>query len=389
VNDKPTPRPAATPSRDPVPTPSPVTPSPVPTPFSGDGDEHPVPDPVPDRSSWMPSNIISLAASRPEPPQVVGLLYPGLFHLVSGESEALKTWLAAIAATEELAAGRGVLWIDGDDVGSGVLLERLRALGADDDAIARRFAYVLPDQALDDDSRKDLLGTVRGLSCRLAVFDGFNPLLHLQHLDPNVGTDVEAFYRLLDPIRRTGVAVVVTDNVVKSAEARGGWAIGSERKRSKAQVHLGMKALVPLVRGGTGKARIDVHKDRPGWLQRPSPGVLVLDTTDAGCSWRIDPDASRAEGGEFRPTHLMERVSRHLEVRGEPDSQTQIEEKVRGKAVHLRAAMDRLRAEGYVVELEGPRGMLLRLERPFREAEDAEAERLAEVARQAQQGDLF
>lgn len=99
--------------------------------------------------------------------------------------------------------------------------------------MSERFAYVGPDEPLEAALLSDLLMVVAERSCRLAVFDGFNPLLALHGLDPNSGVEVERFYRLIDPIRKAGVANVLTDNVVKSREARGAWAIGSERKKSK------------------------------------------------------------------------------------------------------------------------------------------------------------
>jgi hypothetical protein len=315
-----------------------------------------------------------LTSSRrpPEAPEIIGLFYPGYFHLLSGESEALKTWLALVASAEELRAGRGVVWVDGDDVGEGAVLERLRLLGADDGSITSLFAYVRPDEPLDQDKLADVLRVVAARACRLAVLDGFNPLLGLHGLDPNSGTDVELFYRLVDPIRKLGVATVLTDNVVKSREARGAWAIGSERKKSKAEVHLGMKTLEPLVRGGRGRAKIDVHKDRPGHLVRPSPGILVLESTSTVFAWRIQPDESHGDEGEFRPTNLMEKVSRFLERNEEqPPSRNQIESEKLGKAEYVRVAIDRLVEEGFATEFSGARGArLVRTERPFRESEE-------------------
>ena len=137
---------------------------------------------------------------------------------------------------------------------------------------------------------------------------------------------------------------------MKSREARGAWAIGSERKKSKAEVHLGMKTLTPLVRGGTGRAKIDVHKDRPGHLTRPSAGIFVVET-GPDFAWRIDPDDSHGELGEFRPTALMEKVSRFLELRpGEPQTRNQIEQAKLGKAEYVRVAMDRLVEERFATE---------------------------------------
>jgi hypothetical protein len=347
----------------------------VPSPKGGDEVEGVRPDVVPASSigphSWRRKSLVEIAAEPPAPPSIINLLYPGYNHLISGESEALKTWVALVAAVEELRAGQGVLWVDGDDVGAGALFERLTALGATADQVDRLFAYILPDEPLGQEMREDVLDVVRGLSCRLAVFDGFNPLMVLHGLDPNSGTDVERFYALINPIRRLGVAQVLTDNVVKSKDGRdGGWAIGSERKRSKAEVHLGMRRLEPLVRGGTGRSKIDVLKDRPGHLTRPTVGLFVVEAGET-YSWRIDHDDSRGDRGEFRPTHLMEKVSRWLERLSDPQSMNQIELAKLGKAEYIRAAIDCLVEEGYASRFKGERrAKLVRLERPFRE--DAE-----------------
>jgi AAA domain len=195
----------------------------------------PVPDSVLRASSWIPIDLVAEASSASMPPEIVGLFYVTKNHLISGESETLKSWLVLAASVDELNADRGVLWVDGDDVGAGDVLERLRSLGAEDDAISRLFIYVQPDDPLNEARRQDLLDLVRARRCRLVVFDGFNPLLVLNGLDSNSGPDVERFYRLIDPFRKAGAANVLTDNVVKSPEHRGKWAIGSERKKSKAE----------------------------------------------------------------------------------------------------------------------------------------------------------
>jgi hypothetical protein len=221
----------------------------------------------------VPIDIVAAASEPPAPPEILGLFYPGYNHLVSGESESLKTWLLLAAAAAELAEERGVLWVDGDDVGKGALLERLRLLGADDNAISSRFAYVLPDESVGEHLGV-VLGVVEERGCRLAVLDGFNPLLVLHGLDPNVGADVERFYALVDPIRKQGVATVLTDNVVKSREGRDGWRLGAEEVEGRGS--LGDARARELVRGGKGRAKIEVHKDRPGHLERPSPGLFVV-----------------------------------------------------------------------------------------------------------------
>jgi hypothetical protein len=89
------------------------------------------------------------------------------------------------------------------------------------------------------------------------------------------------------------------------------------------------------------------------------------------CSWEIRPDESRGDEGEFRPTGLMEKVSRYLEVHPDACSRNQIEEAKLGKREYVRVAIDRLVVEGYATEFEGPRrARLVRLERAFREDEE-------------------
>jgi hypothetical protein len=344
-----------------------------PTPYRGTKGDDLVSGFVPERHSWAPRSLIAEGVRASGPPELGGLFYLGKNHLVSGESEAGKSWLLLAVAADELRQGRGVLWVDGDDVGPGDLLERLCALGASEQAIEQCFAYVRPDEPLDDEKRGELVAQAEQRLCRLVALDGFNPLLTFQGLDANVGGDVERFYQLVDPFRKLrpgGAATVLTDNVVKSRETRGTWAIGSERKKSKAEVHLGMKSLAPFLRDHTGKARLDVFKDRPGHLARPSPGTFVLVSEHGRCSWRLDPDQSVGPDGGFRPTALMERISHYLEGLPEPPSRNQIEKEVSGKAEGLRTAIDRLIYERFATQFDGPnRSKLVRLERAFRHDE--------------------
>jgi hypothetical protein len=323
--------------------------------------------------SWQPLNIVKLASKPPHAPEIAGLFYKGKRHNLAGESEAAKTWLAAAAAADELKEGRGVVWVDGDLVGDSDLLERLRSFDVPDKMIASHFLYFAPEGPVGD-SAAELARPLLAHGGRLAVLDGWNALLYLHGCDPDKGVGIEAFMRrVANPLRDAGAAVVMTDNVTKSREARGSWAIGSERKKSAVEVQLGMTKIEPLSRGQTGKFKLTVHKDRPGFLERPSPGLFVIasDPDSGRCTWRIEADHSADDEGAFRPTGYMERVSRHLELRNEPQSRNAIETDVEGKATVIRIAIDRLIFEEYAVEFEGARkARMVKLERVFREAEE-------------------
>lgn len=318
--------------------------------------------------SWRPISLIERAANPPEPPSIGGLLYPGKRTVLSGETESMKTWLALILCKAELDEGLTVGWVDLDAMGPAAMLERLRLLGVDDDAISERFLYFEPSESLDHDKLAELVEAVTTRAIRLFVIDAFNPILQLHAKDPNVTGDIEWFWRAIaDPIANAGAAPVLLDHVVKNSENRGKYAYGSERKASGSIVHIGFRLLEPLTKGGRGRTLLSVHKDRPGYLPRPSIGRLVLESDGSSISYRLEPDELAGEEG--RHTIYMQRVSEAIEKwsNGEPVSRKWIEENVDGKADVIRKATDELVEDGYLRrQVKGDRGALLHTKiRPY------------------------
>jgi hypothetical protein len=258
-------------------------------------------------------------------------------------------------------------------MGAGAVLERLRSLGLSDEQISDWFAYLRPAEPISDAAVKDVKALLRDRNARLLVIDAFNASLTLHGYDPIKTDDVEQFYRrVVDPFCEEGAAVVLPDHVPKRKDERGKYAYGSERKHSGADVHLGLESLQPFGRGRTGKAKLTVHKDRPAYLKRPSPGLFVL-TSDAdtgACSWQIEVEHDVTDEGVFRPTTLMRKVSVYLYGADEPCTRTQIEKGVKGKATGVRQAIDVLVAEGYATEVSGDRGArLVKHQRLFTEGD--------------------
>ncbi len=320
---------------------------------------------------WQPENLLELDANPPEPPVIGGLLYPGMRTVLSGETESLKTWTALILCKAELDIGRHVCWIDLDAMGPGPMLKRLRLLGVDDHAISERFVYYRPDKPLDDRHTEPLTHLIHGRQIRLCVIDAFNPYLAMHALDPNSTTDVEKFWQLhADPICDAGAAPCLLDHVVKNTENRGKYSYGSERKASGAIVHIGFKSLEILRQGGSGRSLLTVHKDRPGYLQRPTLGRLIMDATGDTIEYALQPDQGHTDDGGFRPTVLMEKISRQLERETEPLSTKQIEEIKLGKAEYVRKALEELVEDDYLARQDGARGARLYTTiRPYREAD--------------------
>lgn len=323
------------------------------------------------RHSWTPNSLIQLAQNPPAPPTIGGILYPGKRTLLSGETESLKTWLALILAKAEMNIEQTVAWVDLDDMGAGAILHRLRALHIPDQTIHDHFQYYQPDQRLKDQALTDVVMRLTVTGVRLMVIDAFTPALALHGLDPGNSIDIETFWReIADPIAQTGACPCVLDHVVKNADQRGKYATGSERKASGATVHIGARQLVPFGIGRTGSSLLTTHKDRPGYLPRPTIAILELASDGENVTHQFLPDHSH-DGGTFRPTILMERISQTLETTDEPVSQTWIEANVSGNTKAKRAALQHLTEGGYLNLTAGPRNTrLYTSHNPYREAAD-------------------
>ena len=287
----------------------------------------------------------------------------GTRHAFTGPPESAKTIAAHAVVLELTRAGRSVLLVD-LEMGAHDTRDRLFEMGATDDDLAR-LVYVEPDTPATGETVDDL---VERFPVELAIIDAAAGAYSLLGLDDNRRGDVETFSELMvAPLRARGISSIVIDHVVKKPRDRAQWAIGSERKLGFSDVSLGFSPVTPLTRGGEGLVRIQTHKDRHGHLPRPNAAELVL-RSDPGThriSWEWREAQTQEDTDTWRPTGLMERVSKFLERQSEPVSRRVIEAHVQGKTDYVRAAIGHLVDDGYAVETEG-RYRPLRSVRPFR-----------------------
>lgn len=314
--------------------------------------------------TWEPMNLGALPERPPVTPSIGGLIYPGSRCVWSGVPESAKTWAALAVALEEIRAGNTVMHVD-FEMFAYETRDRLKAMGATDDEVAA-VLHVEPDVEATELTIAELADAWKP---SLVFIDAAAGAFALQGLDDNKRADVEYFSRtLIDPFRARGIATVVLDHVTKNSETRGRFSIGSERKVGGADVHLGFEPVVPFGRGRTGLFKVVTHKDRFGHLTRPNAAELELrsDPDTFAVTWQFRPATSAAGDDGFRPTALMEKVSRYLERQSEPVSRTNVEENVTGKATYVRRAIDVLVSEKYVLERPGARrALMLELVRPF------------------------
>lgn len=337
-------------------------------------------------STWRPVDLGPILdgtlADTPAPtilPRADGpcLLYAGAVHSIAGEPESGKTWVAIRAAVTELAAGNTVLYVDFEDRATRIV-NRFLAAGATPNQIRDQLRYIRPDTALTATTTTHLEHAAHGAT--LAVIDGITEAMTLHGLSLLDNEDVARWLALM-PRRLAdhGPAVLQIDHVIKNAENRGRYAIGGQHKLAGIDgAAYKVTVTEPFGRGKKGHARITLDKDREGHVRAIALGhtvaVLTIDARDTerhtADQLRIyldPPTADVGPDGAFRPTHLMESVSRYVEVNPGCTGKT-ITDTIRGNTKAIRDGLAALVREGYLRTEPGIRNAVHHWsERPFRE----------------------
>jgi AAA domain len=352
-----------------------------------------------DRSSWAPVDLTPIVANGDdlEPPPVMlarsdgeRLLYAGKIHWFAGEPESAKGWLALGACVERIQKGEHVLYIDFEDEATTVV-SRLLALGLEREAIIERFHYIRPDEPLTDAGFGQVHEELSIYEPTLAVIDGMTDALALHGIDLRDNTEVANWMRGLPMmLRDRGMAVVITDHVIKDSESRGRWSIGAQHKLAKTDVQYRLKVEKPLGRGLVGRVLVRVEKDRPGHVRRIANGKTVAEliaSSNRDGDMVLELQPVDTETGTFRPTGYMEKVSRAVEA--EPGlSIRKVREAVPGGNEYIDRALEVLvRDEWMEMRKEGAAQCHYVL-RPYREAEDPDrAGNRAEIVPNAPPGE--
>ncbi len=276
------------------------------------------------------------------------LFYPGRINQLFGESGGGKSWVGIQAVAEVVTAGQRALVVDWEDNPHGIA-ERLVQLGVNQEAIAR-VDYRNPSGALSTGLERFDQGPYG-----IALVDSTGEAMAAGGVNSNDDGEVAQWFAIVKRLTRLpgAPAVVTIDHVPKDREAPSAYAIGSQRKRAAVTgASYRVDTLKEPARGRDGKLKLTTAKDRLGNRAKGSIAAEVhLHASDDG-SLRIELAVSEAQaaterGEKFRPTHLMERVSRYLE--GVPAaSQRAVCKSVSGKTDALRLALECLVEEGFV-----------------------------------------
>lgn len=308
----------------------------------------------------------------------IALFYPGKVNGIFGDPEAGKTWVAQTAIVEALNAGQNAAMIDADHNGPDHTAARLLLLGAHPEHIANpdRFRYYEPEDA---DQLKAAVTELTTWAPAVVLIDSLGEILPMLSVKSVDNDEITAALRLVcTPLANAGSCVITIDHLPKSAEARiTGYAIGgTAKKRIMRGSYIRAEMRTQPAPGQIGKITLRIEKDTVGELRKHTPGgyagTFTLDSTQPHVTtWTIDRDDSPVTAdGTFRPTHLMERISRHVEA-NDLCPFRDIKDAIPGKDKYLRDALRILTAEGFITVVDGPRRAKLHHSVAFyRELED-------------------
>lgn len=351
-------------------------------------------------ATWAPIDLDPVldGTYEPETPTLMprtdgaNLLYPGRIHSFHGESESGKSLVAQGETARLLQDGQDVLYVDFEADHASVT-GRLLELGATKAQVRNHFTYVRPEvDPRRFDHEREAITALLDRPYALAVIDGVTDALGIFGQSSKDNDDIAAFMRLVPRTvaRKTGAAVVLIDHVSKDTENRGRFAIGGQAKMAS----LDGAAYVIEVAEALGRSRkglitMRVGKDRPGGVRAHAGTFRKLDRTQEAARVIVDStsgdhilmtvaeprpdghDSPGDTGAGFRPTRIMERVSRALESADEPMSMATIEGLAGANRNTVRTAIAHLVHEHFVREERGARNARLhRSIQPYREVSD-------------------
>lgn len=322
----------------------------------------------------------------------LGLFYRGRINSVHGASGDGKSWAALLGVVERVRLGERAMVIDWEDSPDGIA-GRLLALGMEPAGLAG-IDYRNPATGIGSDWARSALRAAESLEPTIVVLDSVGEAMAASGVDGNSDAEVAGWMSLVKQIARwpSRPAVVLIDHVPKDPENRSAGAIGSQRKLAAITgAAYRSQQVQSFSQSKAGKLKLTVEKDRLG--NRPKGSVAAMLHFDPmgdgqlAVSVRQSEAQEAAEAGEkFRPTYLMEQVSRWLELY--PGSTTNaVRQGVKGKAPAVLSALSALVEEGFVDVAPGPRGATMHTVRtPFHDGISTAPHRAPTAPRGAVQG---
>lgn len=219
---------------------------------------------------FRPVDLVGLIRDGVPAPELLpgGLLYRGGIHVVSGEPDCGKTTLCLWQAISLVRSGGRVLILD-EEGGPEITAEKLIALGVTDTDVARLTYVPFPAAEWGSSDVAELRALLAAVDPDMVLIDSVAAFLARAGLDENSAADVTSWWsRVLTPIARDhGAAVVAIDHDSKAGQDSR-FSRGSGAKLAASDVMIKVRLVQPFARQQNGVLRLDVTKDRRGYLGR-------------------------------------------------------------------------------------------------------------------------
>jgi hypothetical protein len=301
-----------------------------------------------------------------------GIFYPAGLHIAGGEPATGKTWIGNHAGQTTLDAGGAFVMLDFES-SPAVFVDRMQTLGVPADVLSdpARVAYHNIAGKLTDDRVALLVDQCEAMGATVIVIDAMLPALARQGLDDNSNSDVADYMELLlRPLTSTGAAVIVLDHVTKDSSTRGRGPRGAGSKLQLVDVSYSVRLVKPFSRERAGLVRLVCEKDRFGTYSigetvadiRVTPNIDILE---------LDVRAPADKNAPFRPTRIMEHLSRALEKHGELNTNS-LRLATRGDDKTKPLALELLVNEGYVERRQDGQARIYSSIRPYRETTEGD-----------------
>lgn len=269
------------------------------------------------------------------------LLYPGRINGIHADSGVGKGWIAQQASAEHLTAGGHVVWVDLEDPGAELIVERFQALGVDPDVLVEQLHYLNPSDPAGPATIATIVASLEEFGECLVVIDSVGESLGLEGLDEDRDLDVDQWKRKVAlPFERAGHTVLLIDHATK-AKDNPLHPSGSKRKRALISgSSWNVEEVVPFDRTHNGKLRLVCAKDRQGNYRRKEVGAWVhVDPTGAVMQVYLEApaDTDTVPAADAETIVVMRRVVAAIHAAG-PDGLgvTELRSAVRLKARGVR-----------------------------------------------------
>lgn len=259
------------------------------------------------------------------------LFYPGKVSALVGPPESAKSWVAQYVVSQEIMAGNTAMYLDFEDSDKGII-GRMRYLGVPPAVGRENFLYADPKGALTPEAARELFSNLDIHRPTVVIVDGLGAVMAMHNHEMKDNTEYIRFFQLLlEPLTRSGAAVIVIDHTSKDADETNNYAIGAQAKLQMITgVQIRVQAVKKFGRGKEGRLRLAINKDRPGGVREHSEFRVFKGANNRG-SYELDYWATVFVDARDVPNVRITMRFEPKDLDGAPDGDSErrtIEEKI-------------------------------------------------------------